>query len=107
MVACYALRGSTGFGAAAAMPLLALVIPLKVLIPAWTLIGLAAGLALLRRDRPHIGWADMARLFPTCLIGVDFVAKVCDERDQAPSARRSTTFILPLARLGAAARGWC
>lgn len=70
MVLCYALRGSTGFGAAAAMPLLALVIPLKVLIPAWTLIGLAAGLALLRRDRPHIGWADMARPFPTCLIGV-------------------------------------
>jgi len=32
MVASYALRGSTGFGAAAAMPLLGLVIPLKVLI---------------------------------------------------------------------------
>ena len=43
MVLSYALRGSTGFGAAAAMPLLALVIPLKVLIPAWTLIGLTAG----------------------------------------------------------------
>jgi hypothetical protein len=42
MVVCYALRGSTGFGAAAAMPLLGLVIPLKVLIPAWTLVGLAA-----------------------------------------------------------------
>ena len=40
MVVSYALRGSTGFGAAAAMPLLGLVIPLKVLIPAWTLVGL-------------------------------------------------------------------
>jgi hypothetical protein len=70
MVACYALRGSTGFGAAAAMPLLALVIPLKVLIPAWTLIGLTAGVALLGRDRPHIAWGDMARLAPTCVIGV-------------------------------------
>ena len=39
MVLAYAARGSTGFGAAAAMPLLGLVIPLKVLIPAWTLIG--------------------------------------------------------------------
>jgi uncharacterized protein len=70
MVICYALRGSTGFGAAAAMPLLALIIPLKVLIPAWTLIGLTAGVTLLGRDRAHIAWADMVRLLPTCLIGV-------------------------------------
>src|SRR5215475_8873345 len=70
MVACYALRGSTGFGAAAAMPLLALVIPLKVLIPAWTLIGLTAGVTLLGRDRAHIAWGDMARLVPPCLIGI-------------------------------------
>ena len=63
MVACYALRGSTGFGAAAAMPLLALVIPLKVLIPAWTLIGLTAGVTLLGRDRAHIAWSAMGRLW--------------------------------------------
>ena len=54
-----------GFGAAAAMPLLALVIPLKVLIPAWTLIGLAAGVALLGRDRlAYCAPGDMARLLP-------------------------------------------
>jgi uncharacterized membrane protein YfcA len=70
MVASYALRGSTGFGAAAAMPLMALVIPLKVLIPAWTLIGLAAGVMLIARDWPYIAWRDIARLAPTCLIGV-------------------------------------
>lgn len=70
MVLCYALRGSTGFGAAAAMPLLALVIPLKVLIPAWTLIGLVAGGTILGRDRTHIGWAVMIRLAPACLVGI-------------------------------------
>lgn len=70
MVACYALRGSTGFGAAAAMPLLGLVIPLKVLIPAWTLVGLVASVTLLGRDRRHVAWSDMAKLLPTCLIGV-------------------------------------
>jgi hypothetical protein len=32
----------------------------------------------------------------------DFVAKVCDERNKAPSGRRSMTFILAT-RLGAAA----
>jgi uncharacterized membrane protein YfcA len=70
MVASYALRGSTGFGAAAAMPLLALIIPLKVLIPAWTLIGLTAGVTLLGRDRAHVAWRDMASLLPACLVGV-------------------------------------
>lgn len=70
MVLCYALRGSTGFGAAAAMPLLGLVIPLKVLIPAWTLVGLAASLTLFGRDRHHVAWAHMARLAPACLLGV-------------------------------------
>src|SRR5215469_6149481 len=70
MVVSYALRGSTGFGAAAAMPLLGLVIPLKVLIPAWTLIGLTAGVTLLGRDRPYIAWGEMVRLLPTCMIGI-------------------------------------
>jgi hypothetical protein len=70
MIASYALRGSTGFGAAAAMPLLALVVPLKVLIPAWTLIGLTAGVMLLGRDRAHIAWRDMLRLWPSGLVGV-------------------------------------
>ena len=50
MVIAYAARGASGFGAAAAMPLLGLVIPLKVLIPAWTLIGIAAGVALFGSD---------------------------------------------------------
>jgi uncharacterized protein len=70
MVACYALRGASGFGAAAAMPLMALVIPLKVLIPAWTLIGLCAGITLIGRDRAHIAWRDIARLLPACFAGI-------------------------------------
>jgi uncharacterized membrane protein YfcA len=70
MVLAYAARGSTGFGAAAAMPLLSLVIPLKVLIPAWTLIGLAAGVTLLGRDRDHIAWREMVTLLPGTLIGI-------------------------------------
>src|SRR5262245_32790090 len=70
MVLCYALRGSTGFGAAAAMPLLGLVIPLKVLIPAWTLVGLVASITLLGRDRNFVAWRQLAILAPACLVGV-------------------------------------
>ena len=87
MVASYALRGSTGFGAAAAMPLLALVIPLKVLIPAWTLIGLVAGVTLLGRDRAHIAWGDMARLLPACLIGIAIGLYVFTSLDSGALAR--------------------
>ena len=68
MVLCYALRGSTGFGAAAAMPLLGLVIPLKVGIPAWTLVGLAASITLFGRDRHDVAWSYILRCWPpACL----------------------------------------
>jgi uncharacterized protein len=94
MVASYALRGSTGFGAAAAMPLMALVIPLKVLIPAWTLIGLAAGVTLLGRDRAHIAWGDMARLIPACLLGIAVGLYVFTRLDSATLARGLGVLVL-------------
>jgi uncharacterized membrane protein YfcA len=86
VVVAYAARGSTGFGAAAAMPLLGLVIPLKILIPAWTLIGLAAGVTLLGRDRKNIAWRDMTGLLPSCMVGIAiglYVFKTLDSRTLA------------------------
>jgi uncharacterized protein len=70
MVLAYAARGASGFGAAAAMPLLGLVIPLKILIPAWTLIGLGAGIALFGSDRRHIPWPTLWKLVPGSLTGI-------------------------------------
>ena len=70
IVVAYAARGSTGFGAAAAMPLMGLVVPMKVLVPAWTLLGISAGLTLLGSDRRNISWIDIVRVLPTCLIGI-------------------------------------
>ena len=70
MVIAYSARGASGFGAAVAMPLLGLVMPLKILVPAWTLIAGVAGIALLGEDRKHIAWKEMARLVPGCLVGV-------------------------------------
>lgn len=87
MVLAYAARGSTGFGAAAAMPLLGLVIPLKILIPAWTLIGLCAGVTLLGRDRNHIAWRDMAALLPGCLPGIGIGLYVFKTLDPTTLAR--------------------
>ena len=87
MVLAYAARGSTGFGAAAAMPLLGLVIPLKVLIPAWTLIGLCAGVTLLGRDRAHIAWREMIALLPGTVVGFGIGLYVFKTLDAATLAR--------------------
>ena len=70
MVIAYSARGASGFGAAAAMPLLGLVIPLKILVPAWTLIGVAAGTALIGSDRNKVAWAEMIKLVPGTLVGI-------------------------------------
>jgi uncharacterized membrane protein YfcA len=70
MTLAYSARGASGFGAAAAMPLLGLVLPLKVLVPAWTLIGVAAGAALIGSDRRKVAWGEIAKLVPGTLIGI-------------------------------------
>ena len=87
MVAAYAARGSTGFGAAAAMPLLGLVLPLKVLIPAWTVVGAAAGLALFGSDRHRVAWAEMAKLLPGLLVGITVGLYVFQLLDSATLAK--------------------
>jgi hypothetical protein len=70
MTVAYSARGASGFGAAAALPLLGLVLPLKVLVPAWTLIGAAAGTALMGSDRHRIAWGEVLKLVPGTLVGI-------------------------------------
>src|SRR5947207_14205274 len=50
----FALRGSLGFGGAIGLPLLALVIPVKILAPAWSLVGIVSSAAIIGRDRRHV-----------------------------------------------------
>lgn len=70
LVASYALRGSTGFGGFAAMPLLALVIPLKVLVPVWTLLTISSSATLFGKDRRHVSMALILRILPSCTLGI-------------------------------------
>lgn len=70
LVASYALRGSTGFGGFAAMPLLALVIPLKVLVPVWTLLTISSSATLFGKDRKHVSLSMILRILPSCCIGI-------------------------------------
>ncbi len=66
----YGLRGSTGFGAVIGMPLLALVLPLKVLVPVWTLLGFASSVAILGRERHHVARDAFVAFIPWCLLGI-------------------------------------
>jgi uncharacterized membrane protein YfcA len=94
MVVAYAARGASGFGAAAALPLLGLVIPLKLLVPAWTIVGIAAGVALFGRDRHHIAWRELGRLVPGCLIGIAVGLWIFTRLDSATLAKLLGVLVL-------------
>jgi uncharacterized membrane protein YfcA len=51
------------------MPLLALFVPVKVLIPVWSLLGIASSVVVLSREARHVSMGAMMRVIPTCLIG--------------------------------------
>jgi len=70
MLLAYGLRGSTGFGGALGMPLLALVLPIKLLVPVWTLLGFASSAAILGRDRKHVDYRAMIAFMPWCAVGI-------------------------------------
>lgn len=70
LLASYALRGSTGFGGFAAMPLMALAVPMKVLVPVWSLLVIASSATLITKDRMHVSLRDIAHVIPSCVAGV-------------------------------------
>ena len=70
LLAAYGLRGSTGFGGSIGMPLLALVVPIKILVPAWTLLGFVSSVAILGKDRRHVDVKKFLIFIPWCALGV-------------------------------------
>src|ERR1043166_6108665 len=94
MVIAYAARGASGFGAAAALPLLGLVLPLKVLVPAWSLIALTAATALIGSDRNKIAWPELLRVVPGTLVGIAVGLYVFTLLDAAALARGIGGFVL-------------
>ena len=58
IVAAYAVPGST-----ASTPLLALVVPLKILVPVWTLLGAASSVAIVAKSGPTQTFRDN-RIYP-------------------------------------------
>ncbi len=83
LLVTFTLRGSLGFGGAIGMPLFALVLPVKLIAPAWSLIGILSSLAILGRDRKHIDRKAFVSFLPGCALGVVagvFLFKLFDAR---------------------------
>jgi uncharacterized membrane protein YfcA len=70
LLIAYGLRGSTGFGGALGMAMMAAVIPIKVLVPAWTLLSIASSIAILGHARKHIAWDELPPFLPWCMAGI-------------------------------------
>jgi len=66
----FMLRGSLGFGGALGLPLLALVLPVKVLAPAWSLVGIISSAAIIGHGRQHVDRRQLLGLLPGCALGI-------------------------------------
>ena len=67
----YAVRSSAGFGGqVVAVPLLALVLPLPVMVSAVVVLTVLASFTHWVRDWRRIAWREIARLMPYTLIGI-------------------------------------
>jgi uncharacterized membrane protein YfcA len=71
LVIAYAVRSSAGFGGqVVAVPLLALVLPLPVMVSAVVVLTVLASFTHWVRDWRHIWWREIARLLPYTLTGI-------------------------------------
>lgn len=94
MLLAYSLRGSTGFGGLIGMPLLALVIPVKVLAPAWTLLGIASSATILGADRTQVDKRAFAFFLPWCIVGIGVGLYLFTALDAATLGRALGTLVL-------------
>jgi len=71
VLGAYALRGATGFGAGVvAIPALALVMPLTVVIPVVTTLGIVASFAQSLHEIRHVDWRALRGLALPSAVGV-------------------------------------
>lgn len=93
----FTLRGSLGFGGALGLPLLALVIPVKILAPAWSLVGIVSSAAIAGRARAHIDWREFRSILPGCGAGILAGLFVFKALDAALLARALGVFVIAYA----------
>lgn len=91
----YALRGATGFGAGVvAIPLLALVLPLTVVIPVITTLGIAASLGQSLQELRFVDWRALRGLALPSAFGLALGLWLFAALDQALLLRAFAAFII-------------
>jgi uncharacterized membrane protein YfcA len=93
----FTLRGSLGFGAALGLPLLALVLPVKVLAPAWSLVAIVSSAAIIGHSRRHVDRREYLGILPGCALGVAAGLYFFKTFDEALLARALGVFIIAYA----------
>ena len=68
LIGSFAIRGGVGFGATA-LPLIALVLPMKLVVPVFTVLGIFSSWSIVFSDARHIEWRELLRLLPYTLVG--------------------------------------
>ena len=64
----FAIRGGIGFGAAA-LPLIALVLPMKLVVPVFTVLGIFSSWSIVFNESRHVEWWELLRLLPYTIVG--------------------------------------
>lgn len=93
MVLSFSVRGSAGFGGLNA-PLLLIVLPAKVIVPALVLLGILSSAAIVARDHRYIQWRHVARTLPYGFAGVALGVLAFREMDAKEIERGLGLFIL-------------
>jgi len=92
--AAYLLRGATGFGAGVvAIPLMALTMPLAVVIPVITTLGIVASLGQSVQEIRHVDWRALRGLALPSAIGVSLGLWLFASLDQRLLLRAFAVFI--------------
>jgi len=93
--AAYALRGATGFGAGVvAIPALALIMPLTVVIPVITTLGIVASLGQSVQEFRHVDWRAVRGLVVPSAVGVTLGLWLFASLDQRLLLRAFALFII-------------
>jgi uncharacterized membrane protein YfcA len=69
IVFSFSMRGSAGFGGLNA-PLLMLVMPAKIIVPALVMLGILSSAAIVVRDHRHISWHAVWQTLPYGVVGI-------------------------------------
>ena len=95
VVAGFAVRGGAGFGGGViAVPLLALVLPIQLIVPVMTTLNFLASARHGTRDRHMIQWRDVKRLMPAALVGVAVGLYLFTAIDARPLSRALGVFVI-------------